>query len=207
MSQPLAHLVDEPMVEPGEATIGDAYPTVKAVTAEGTPPLIPPVDGDHAQPTEYKGSLQARLLTSITIYHQDVGNQPIAFERKQSRLLGSREQPYVRKTRIGSEFKPLDLGWLNGQADVLLLSNEAARELVKPTPEEKVDAERKTIVVAVLANPVVGKRTQHDPPPQIVPFTIVPSGESIKIHLIGGLQYFIRSNFGDLTYALVACPA
>lgn len=197
-------LANEPMVEPGEATIGDNYPSAAPVPVPATE-IAPPEDGEHAQETEYKGAITARLFTNVTLYHQDDG-QPTSFERKNSRILSSREQPYTRKTRIGATFKQLDMGWLNGMADVVMLSNEEGKQLTNPTPEQKQESERKALVVAVLHG-VEGKRTQHDPPPQIVPFTVVPAGETIKIHLIGGLKYYIRSNFGELNYVLVACPA
>lgn len=166
---------------------------------------IEPVDPLNAVPTEFKKPTGARIVAKSTIYYQEE-SQPIAFERGHSESLISNEQPYVRKHKATEEWKPLELAWLNGmELKALMVTNDEGRFAVNPTPEERVEVMQKEVLIGLLVGET-GKRTQHDPPPTVVPFLRVTVGDTAIFQPIPGSKLMIKSKSGTTTTLLVAIP-
>ena len=85
------------------------------------------------------------LTVVETVYHQPAGEEPTAVSVQYVRPLETQEQPYVRKIRVGEQWQPLDLGWIE-QPGMIWLTNDEGRGLqVNPTPEERAAIEAKVI--------------------------------------------------------------
>lgn len=92
--------------------------------------------------------LKDRLTVVEQVYHQPADEQPDGFESKFSCELHDREQVYQRRTRVGEERKPVDLGWLN-RVSMLVISNETGKNLqVQPSKEEKKEMDEKVLEVS-----------------------------------------------------------
>lgn len=86
------------------------------------------------------------LVTVVeSVYHQVPGEQPTQpVESRYSSELATDEQPFIRKFKVGSEWKALETGWLN-DCSMLVLKNEAPHWTVQPTDEERLEAALKVV--------------------------------------------------------------
>ena len=87
------------------------------------------------------------LTVVETVYHQPAGEEPTAVSVQFVRPLETQEQPYVRKIKVGEQWQPLDLGWVEQPGMILLVNDEGKFTQVNPTDEERAEAESKVIAV------------------------------------------------------------
>lgn len=113
----------------------------KGSLSKRPPSYLPP-------PKFRPGEMKNRLIVVDTVFHQGAMEQPTAAESRFARWLDTDEQPCVRKSKVGQDWKPLcDGGWLT-QVGMLLLSNDEGRFLVVPTPKEEKEMAARILDVA-----------------------------------------------------------
>lgn len=130
---------------------------------------------------------RSRIVVVSHVVYQSLGDQPVKLERSYSRQLTTTEQPYLRKLTIGSQWVPLDKGWLN-QASLLDISNEEGKHLqVNPEDWEALAIKGRVVEVACIpmfAESAVKHRDMHSPDilvPELVADWLVPPRESIRV--------------------------
>lgn len=86
--------------------------------------------------------LPGHIVVVDTVYCQMPGDQPVALECRSSRMLRTREQLFERRLTVGSDWVPVDTGWIES-ASVLVIQHRTPYDpLVNPTPEQRrADAE------------------------------------------------------------------
>lgn len=114
-----------------------------------------------------------RMTVVQYVYHQVPGEQPKLYESRFSRELTTIEQPYVRITQIGSEWIPLDLGWLKdcGVGTVVIENNEGQRFQVIPTKEEKEVISKREVEIALCNEGEEPRAFLFVPPTETVRFS------------------------------------
>ena len=71
-------------------------------------------------------------------------------DRAYSRSLDSAEQPYIRRTVVDSEWKPLDRGWIGEDCGLLIITNEEGKNLAAvPTTEQRDELAARLVEVGV----------------------------------------------------------
>lgn len=117
---------------------------------------------------------RSRIVVVSHVIYQSAGDQPVKIESAHSVPLTTSEQPYLRKTTIGSQWTPLDSGWLN-RASLLVISNEEGKHLqVNPEDWEVLAIKSRVIEVACIPmfpESAVKNRDMHSPDvalPQLV---------------------------------------
>ena len=135
--------------------------------------------------------LRDRLTVVCSVYHQPFGEQPQAFESRFSRALRSNEQPYDHRLTVGSEWVPLDCGWIH-DAGMLLLFNEAGRNLRQYPSEEEQQR---------LAEQVIELRYINQPDGWLI-----PPGESLRAYPAASDRLEIRCRGEAALIRIVAVP-
>lgn len=105
--------------------------------------------------------------------------------------LYSDEQIWRREFKVGPEWMPLPLGWLEGQpiSLIILHNNEGRFTQLIPTPEERADAMARIVEVGV------GE----------TPFTVVRPLQSRDFEPVGPINVRCRTSSAKLT--ITAVPA
>jgi hypothetical protein len=140
----------------------------------------------------------------VTLYHHSPGEEPTAADVRSGRWVGSEEQPYSRPLcRAGTDWAPLDLGWLAGRpvSRVLIENREGKFLQVNPTPDERAAAEARVIEVAVQAH------VDSDPPRVVVlPFALVRPGECLPFEPVDPAALRVRCAAGPAKFSLLVVP-
>lgn len=129
---------------------------------------------------------KARIVVVENVYHQSPGRDPVGVDTSSSRFCDSDEQPFLRHTRIGDDWTPLETGWV-ADPYLVCIRNDAIVYRVNPTAQELTEADNRVIEVAVM---------WKDGPPDYFPFTLIRPGDSIRVYPTEDARYFLRSRFG-----------
>lgn len=138
-----------------------------------------------------------QLVILQTVYHQSPGQDAAGSESRVGRTLASDEQPYIRHTRAGDEWKPLDTDWIPDPG-LVVIENRGTQFRVNPTEAEKAEAARKTVIVA--ADP------QCDPSVGPTPFAEIPPGESLTLSPREIDRWRIKCAVGSVAITISAYP-
>lgn len=93
--------------------------------------------------------LPARLTVVESIYYQQSGQQPVQHDCQHYENVYSDEQPYLRNLKIGSDWQPIDHGWLTSWG-LLLVSNEEGKGLLTvPTLEEQEEINSRVLQLGI----------------------------------------------------------
>lgn len=135
--------------------------------------------------------LKPRLTVVEHVYHQEGGGKsPTGADSVSARFLLTDEQPFIRKTRIGETWVPVETGWLrNKGVSLVRIANEATVFTVYPSPQEKEEAERKVLEIGMEDGSGVRR------------FAVVRPGESIRFEpdAFPSLRVRCRSGFAQVT--------
>jgi hypothetical protein len=102
------------------------------------PAFVPPPEG--------------ALLTVVgSFYHQGSGQQPTSQDIRYSRQLRSNEQAYIRNTKIGEDWQPLDFGWVKVPGFFVLTNNEGKFTGAQPTDRERQEARTHIIEFGIVS--------------------------------------------------------
>jgi hypothetical protein len=113
--------------------------------------------------------LRNGTLTVVeTVYHQQLGDQPLPVTTRFVRNLSSQEQPYVRKLTLGPEWVPLDTGWIT-EASYVIIANEGNGPITKNPTDEQIQEEANRLIDISFMG--------EDPHPCMT----IPSGESLRM--------------------------
>lgn len=114
------------------------------------PPDLPPAPKDPGPPPV----VAAALLVIEQVVHRAPGVNAVSTETRHAAQLATSEQPWQRHFSAGPEWKPLDCGWLDGGASMLVLENRGGGpRTTNPTAEEAA-AERDRVVELGVVPPV-----------------------------------------------------
>lgn len=106
--------------------------------SEQVPSDVPELIGNYPSGLPRPIATSGSYLTVVCqVYHQPAQGLPTPANPSYGCQLESDEQPYTRWFNAGSEWKPLDRGWLEA-ASLLILQNEEGRyPATRPSAEEK----------------------------------------------------------------------
>lgn len=91
--------------------------------------IQPPPDTPPDQPD--------RVTATLQVYYEQYGQQPTHLNLAHSYTQDpSDEEPYTRRLSVGPKWTPLDLGWLDGAAGLVVLVNNPPTRATLPTPGE-----------------------------------------------------------------------
>lgn len=136
-----------------------------------------------------------QLVILQTVYHQSPGKDAVGSESRIARTLVSDEQPYVRHTRIGDSWTPLNTDWIPDPG-LVVIENRGTQFRVNPTDAEKAEAARKVLLVAIRG---------HDGL-EPIPFAVVAPGESLSISPQGIRGWRLRCASGSVPVTVSAYP-
>ena len=165
-------------------------------TATETPvsPNPPPIPFDAKDFPNNFSRPKPRIVVVENVYHQCPGRDPVGADTATSRSCESDEQPWVRHTRIGSDWTPLDTGFVTDPF-LILVKNAAPTFRTNPTESERIESERRVIEVGI-----------ESPIGTVLPFTAVRPGDSIRLYPLDGAKYSLRSRLGFTQVTINAFP-
>lgn len=162
------------------------------ITDTSLPPEAEPFSADFIA-RQMKNQVPVnRIVVLDTVYHQAGTDPPITAESKFSRVLASDEQPYVRRAKIGTEWAPLDTGWIKEVGLFLLVNEEGRRFMINPTDEEKKAVADKVIEVGLAG---------------MEAFCVVHPGESLRLSPTDASVLRFRSRSEGTRFTLSVFPA
>lgn len=89
-----------------------------------------------------------RLTAHLSMVHEHRGHRPIEVTGLFSEHLEFREQPFVRRTKMGKEEIVLDTSWVGSAVGYVVIINDSGSVITQnPTKEEVEENKRKIIVV------------------------------------------------------------
>jgi hypothetical protein len=125
------------------------------------------------------------------------GGEQATWESRFGRMLVTEEQPFVRKSKIGLEWQPLETGWVKDCACILLINEEGKLGHVYPTEEEKRE----------VAERIIELGTVNGTDDSAVADWEIPPGESFRGSPALDLRLLrIRCRQGEARYTLVLVP-
>lgn len=145
-------------------------------------------------------ALKSRLTVIETVYHQPLAEGAASAESHFARWLETDEQPCIRRLKASEAWQALDGGWLS-EAGMLCLENTEGRfPQVQPTEEERRDAAAKVLEVGVV------HFFSNEESGQVVPFALIPPGESARFqpHTLSALR--VRCRAGTAKYTASVFP-
>lgn len=114
--------------------------------------------------------LRSRITVVESIYFTQPGEGPVSNDYKFNRVLDSDEQAYVRREKIGNDWKPLPTGWLEEGSLLVLHNDETTRSERKLSEREIENILSRIIHVGIV---------QHNG--EVITFAEVRPGESFRI--------------------------
>lgn len=95
-------------------------------------------------------SLKARIAGKDMVFYQSPHESPIAIELPFVRWLSTKEQPWIRRGVAGRDWQPLQCGWLNDAASLMIVVNKEGHfRQVQPYPHERAAAEAKVLEIGI----------------------------------------------------------
>lgn len=167
--------------------------------AENQSPLLPDDETPLPDPDPRPPSVtRARVTVVSRVYHQIPGEESKGpTNRPFYRWLDSLDQAYERSLKIGEDWKPLDCGWVERPA-LLVLANAAYR-----APSRRpTDAE-----LAAFMDKVLEVGIQIAPGDPVEPFGEIPVGEDMRLSPLLIERFFIRCRSGEGKYSIFLVPA
>lgn len=140
-------------------------------------PFPQPVDRLTVLPK--RQSPKTRITIVNSAYFQPVDGDPKLFDRKWSQALTTDEEPYQRKMKVGEEWQPLESGWLNGEASLLVIQNLKPRFDHNLSEAELKEVEEKAVEL--------GSALYTDQK-SVQVFSTVSVGRDVQIEPIGRLM-------------------
>lgn len=139
-----------------------------------------------------KREVADRVTVVETVYFNNHNDQPISYQSGFACELETKEeQPYIRHSKAGEEWQPLDMGWLNDKAGIVVVQNEEG----KNPPVKLSDAEKESLAAKVLE--VSSSKIDSF-------VLLLPPGESLRIRTLSQLS--IRSRSGKTKFVVCAMP-
>lgn len=86
----------------------------------------------------------SRITVNESVYYQPHGEEAKQVSSSFSEDVNTTEQLYQRKVQVGSEWKYVDLGWVESLS-VLVISNQRQRPLVQPSVQEIQEASARIV--------------------------------------------------------------
>lgn len=109
------------------------------------------------------GQMPPRVTVIEQVYYQHPEASPEGVETRYTVMLDPEgEQPWVRRFKVGPEWKFLECGWIKS-ASLLILANETGKvQSVIPTPEQKRETEERVIQLGIAGCTIVQVRPGTD---------------------------------------------
>lgn len=136
-----------------------------------------------------------RLSVVEAVYHTPFGKDPVSTESRFSRWLETDEQPYVRRIKVGPEWRQLDAGWLAAASMLLVANEEGLDQTRQPTQAELAASVARVVLVGVWAGG------------EVVPCFRVPPGESMRAEPVSLGAIRLRCEAGEARCVITIYPA
>lgn len=153
-----------------------------------------------------------RIIVVEMVYHQSTEEQPTAIETRFARWLDSEEQPFIRRSKVGEEWQPLDTGWID-TAGLILISNVEGTTTIQqqPSQQEQDSLTSRVLEIGLITpEPVKSNRTMYSPhqgpSTLIVPFAEIIPGETIRFSPVNLDRMRIRCRNGFGRYSIHVLP-
>lgn len=162
----------------------DELGTIKGAITEGTTPKL----AEKPVPI-----VKDRITVVESLYYQPFGGNPSVIDCRYDRWLDCvDEQPYSRKSKVGEEWIPLDIGWITACGLLHIENNEGKFPFRIPTAEEKAESNAKVLEI----NYAGSERC-----------LLVPPGESTRIIPSHPKDLLIRCRKGQAKFTVTAFPS
>lgn len=160
-------------------------------------PSKPSETSETPKPTE----LKPRITVLETLYHQGVlGEKPTTVECQFERKLESDEQPYQRRSKVGEDPQPLDVGWIEEVGEIHIQNEEGRFLQRQPTDEEKVEIAKKILWLGLKAKPNITPINKFKSLLKIAP------GEAIRLPVLDFKEWLICSHSGTTRFTITVFP-
>lgn len=179
-----------------------------AATA-AAPPL--PQEGPPPRPDR----VPARVTVVQTVYHEFPGAETAPHESRYSVVVGSGEQAFSRVYVVGTDWAPLERGWLERASELVLENAEGRVRQLTPSPAELAAEAARVVELGVLADeaaapPKPGRRTMWDAPaqpaPRVVTVLTVRPGRSARLQPAELGRLYVRCRAGTARVQVFAVP-
>lgn len=137
---------------------------------------------------------RARFTFVGAVTHQSPDGVPTTAEIRAAAWLETDEQPWVRHTRVGADWVPLDTGYVK-DARLVVVTNKGVAFRVNPTPEQQAAADGAILSVGVVA-----------PDGTVYPFAVIPPGESMPFQVHAEARIVLRAPSGPVPVTIHAIP-
>lgn len=111
--------------------------------------------------------LKSRMTVVDSVYFQPPHEEATVTDCRFSCELESDEQPYQRQMKVGETWQPLDRGWLDSAAMLVVRNDEGRFTQEQPTREDRAKAAAKVVVLAFGDRPAVlvrpGRSARFEP--------------------------------------------
>jgi hypothetical protein len=132
----------------------------------------------------------ARVTVTQTVTHMTRERQ-VSWESMFGRMISTEEQPFVRNSKVGEQWMPLETGWLKDCSCLVLVNEEGKLGDTYPTLEEKKVTAAKVIELGWAEDTACW---------------LVPPGESFRGSPADLGKLRIRCQRGEAKYTLVLVP-
>lgn len=138
----------------------------------------------------------SKLTVVERVYHRQGNNPPLQIESKFEHVLSVDEPVYFRPgSKVSGDWTEFDFGWLGREnTGTIVIQNITGRYLQRiPTAEQKRELEAKVLEIGIVA-------------PIPLPFAIIPPKQNLRLNLMPGLSYLVRSQSGQAEFNFYAIP-
>lgn len=179
------------MANAEELTAAPANADIPWAEPVNGPPEFVPITGAELAAMRAKAMARRRLTVADSVVWQPMDGNPVAHEwPPYSRWIEGDDEPYQRTYTVGSEWTPLDLGWLAGKdVGMLCLRNVGPRP---PAGEMGLVVE---VGVPIDATPI------------LQPFARVRPGADCRFEPHNGGDMFVCCPAGKARLTVFAVPA
>lgn len=152
-----------------------------------------PASTDKFKPVE-----KSHITVVEHVYFQPFGSSPTGISPRYMRWLESDEQPYGRRLKVSEEWQPLDKGWME-EAALLVLENLLPQYATIPEPEQRREDESRVVEIGAV-------QTSDSLSPAVAPFAEVRPGESCRFCPVALVNLRVRCVNGQATCNLHLYP-
>ena len=141
-----------------------------------------------------------RLTAQFAIHHEHFGEEPVSMNNTFSKMLGSEEEPYVRRGQVGEEWTEVETSWVKDPGYIVIVNRTGSDLQVDPTKKEKDRMGRQIIEVCL------SLKYAKEPPEGDQPCTEIPMGEPGIFQPSAGTKLFFRSKHEMTKFRLFVFP-
>lgn len=147
----------------------------------------------------------SRLIVVETVVHRRNTAGPVGVSFSSCRLLETDEQSYTRELRVGEEWVPIDLGWLQERVSVVVVEN-LGEDPPATIPNEEEKARRESRVLEIGCRILLSDSAAPPVKAAILPIYEILPGDSHRGRPVPEASFFLRCLNGETRCKIFAVP-